>query len=67
MAVREAVSPAHRPVAPAPDGARPLVEVQELQKHFVIRRGLRVRAVERVTFAIARGETFALVGESGSG
>ena len=67
MAVREAASPAHRPAAPAPDGGRPLVEVQELQKHFVIRRGLRVRAVERVTFAIARGETFALVGESGSG
>ncbi|HEY8497885.1 MAG TPA: ABC transporter ATP-binding protein [Limnochordales bacterium] len=67
MAVREAASPSHRPAAPAPDGAGPLVEVQELQKHFVIRRGLRVRAVERVTFAIARGETFALVGESGSG
>ncbi|HEY8425016.1 MAG TPA: ABC transporter ATP-binding protein [Limnochordales bacterium] len=46
---------------------RPLVEVHDLQKHFVIRRGLRVRAVEKVTFSIARGEIFALVGESGSG
>ncbi|WRP15376.1 ABC transporter ATP-binding protein [Geochorda subterranea] len=51
----------------AESAQRPLVEVHDLQKHFVIRRGLRVRAVEKVTFSIARGEIFALVGESGSG
>ena len=51
----------------------PLLKVSELVKEFPLGGGLfartrtRVRAVDRVSFAISRGETFALVGESGCG
>jgi peptide/nickel transport system ATP-binding protein len=51
----------------------PLLEVRGLRKHFPIRRGfLRrltgyVRAVDDVSFALRKGETLALVGESGCG
>ena len=43
-----------------------LVEVRDLVKEFPLGRG-RIRAVDGVSFTIARGETLALVGESGSG
>jgi peptide/nickel transport system ATP-binding protein len=52
---------------------RPLLEVAGLKKHFPVRGGLlggvtaTVHAVDGVTFAIGRGETLALVGESGCG
>jgi len=51
---------------------RPVLEVLELRKHFPIGRLLSrqrgmVRAVEDVSFSIARGEVLSLVGESGSG
>src|SRR5215210_7363630 len=52
----------------------PVLQVDGLVKHFPVARGLlrrkligMVRAVEDVTFEIARGETLALVGESGCG
>jgi oligopeptide transport system ATP-binding protein len=52
----------------------PLLEANGLLKHFPIRRGLvlpkeigRVRAVDGVSFTLARGETLAIVGESGCG
>lgn len=51
----------------------PVLEVDRLVKHFPILGGLlqrrvgEVRAVDGVSFAIARGETLGLVGESGCG
>jgi peptide/nickel transport system ATP-binding protein/oligopeptide transport system ATP-binding protein len=52
--------------------ALPLVSVHGLQVHFPIRAGLgrtrgMVKAVDGVSFDIQRGETVALVGESGCG
>ena len=50
-----------------------LLEVQGLKKYYPIRRGFlrkvvgQVRAVDDVSFDIRRGETLALVGESGCG
>jgi len=51
----------------------PLLEVRNLVKHFPIRKGLlrrvvgQVRAVDGVSLSIRKGETLALVGESGCG
>jgi peptide/nickel transport system ATP-binding protein len=50
----------------------PLLEVNDLKKHFWVGGGLLrprayVYAVDGVSFTIARGETLALVGESGCG
>jgi peptide/nickel transport system ATP-binding protein len=53
--------------------ARPLLEVNELKKHYPIKGGLmggvtaKVYAVDGVSFTIARGETLSVVGESGCG
>lgn len=50
-----------------------LLEINHLVKHFPIRSGLlrrvtgQVRAVDDVSFAIKKGETLGLVGESGCG
>jgi len=50
-----------------------LVEVENLVKHFPVRGGVlmrtvaEVKAVEGVSFAVKRGETLGLVGESGCG
>jgi oligopeptide/dipeptide ABC transporter ATP-binding protein len=53
---------------------QPLIEVEGLEKRFAVKGGPmnartigHVRAVDGVTFSIDRGETFALVGESGCG
>ena len=53
--------------------SRPLLEVNNLKKYFLVRRGLfgatagLVHAVDGVSFHINRSETLSLVGESGCG
>ncbi|HEU0195274.1 MAG TPA: ATP-binding cassette domain-containing protein, partial [Gaiellales bacterium] len=59
------------------NGARtsqPLLEVENLEKHFPITRGIifqkeigRVQAVDGVSFTVNKGETLGVVGESGCG
>ena len=56
------------------NGGSPLVELENLKVYFPIKSGIvldrhvgDVRAVDDVSFAIARGETLGLVGESGCG
>ncbi len=62
----------HRP-AVSPEGAtngraapEPVLEVEDLQTYFYTRGGL-VKAVDGVSFQLRRGETLAIVGESGCG
>jgi oligopeptide transport system ATP-binding protein len=59
------------------NGSPPLLEVRDLVKHYPVRRTFAetlrrspapvVRAVDGVSFGIGRGQTLALVGESGCG
>jgi peptide/nickel transport system ATP-binding protein len=60
------------PIADIGGVAQPLLRVDGLTKHFPVRGGLfgaskTVRAVDDVSFAIAKGETVGIVGESGCG
>ena len=62
-----------RPMSAGGGRAAPVLEVRGLRKVFPIRHGFlrrragEVRAVDDVSFVIERGETLALVGESGCG
>jgi oligopeptide/dipeptide ABC transporter ATP-binding protein len=54
--------------------AEPLVAVRDVVKHFPVTRGVVLRrqvgavhAVDRITFDVASGEAFGLVGETGCG
>ncbi|MFD8365493.1 ABC transporter ATP-binding protein [Streptomyces hygroscopicus] len=54
--------------------AAPVLEVRDLAKHYPLTRGVlvkrrigAVRAVDTVSFALGRGETLGIVGESGCG
>jgi oligopeptide/dipeptide ABC transporter ATP-binding protein len=59
--------------APAADPDEPLLEVEHLVKDYPVRAGFlrrtvgHVSAVADISFTVRRGETFALVGESGCG
>ena len=46
--------------------AETLLEVEDLQTYFYTRQGI-VKAVDGVSFSLARSETLAIVGESGCG
>src|SRR5262249_24715875 len=67
--------PGTRPPAGTPmNGNEPLVRVENLTKHFPVRKGIllqrevgQVRAVDGVEFTVPKGASFGLVGESGSG
>ena len=61
-----------KPVEDRGGAAQPLLQVNGLTKHFPVRGDLfsarkTVRAVDDVSFSIAKGETVGIVGESGCG
>ncbi|RAP40898.1 microcin ABC transporter ATP-binding protein [Rhodovulum viride] len=64
---------AHRPTTPPPPPGPPLLEVREARRSYpavhsgLFRRLPPQRAVDGVSFGIARGESLGLVGESGCG
>ncbi len=60
------------PIEDRGGAAQPLLQVTGLTKHFPVRGDLfsarkTVRAVDDVSFTIAKGETVGIVGESGCG
>lgn len=68
----QAVLPIENFLGPA-TSSKKLLQVAGLTVHFPIKRGLFkrtvgvIKAVDRINFEIAEGETMALIGESGSG
>ena len=60
------MAPADAAAAVRPQANQPALEVDGLQTYFYTRDGI-VRAVESVSFHVDRGETLAIVGESGCG
>src|SRR5688572_230710 len=64
--------PQQTPILPKGPG-EPLLVVRDLKKYFPVKRGVlarvvaHVKAVDGISFSVARGETLGLVGESGSG
>ncbi|KJY34204.1 ATP-binding cassette domain-containing protein, partial [Streptomyces sp. NRRL S-495] len=54
--------------------AEPILEVKDLVKHYPLTQGIlfkkqvgAVKAVDGVSFELAKGETLGIVGESGCG
>src|SRR5207253_8661307 len=67
---RLAADPARPAIAQSVAGGSvaPLLQVSELQTHYVSFAGERVvKAVDRVSFSLEEGETLGIVGESGCG
>jgi peptide/nickel transport system ATP-binding protein len=71
---RRAASAGRTSAARQPNGAAPLLRVQDLAKHYPVTTGMMrrrtgevVRAVDGVSFELEAGETLGVVGESGSG
>jgi oligopeptide transport system ATP-binding protein len=68
----EQSAPQQTPKVPLGSG-QPLLVVRDLRKYFPVKRGVlarvvaHVKAVDGISFGVARGETLGLVGESGSG
>ncbi len=62
------MTPVTTPPQPQPTagGAEPLLVVDDLHTHFKTRQGV-ARAVDGLSFTVARGETVGIVGESGCG
>ncbi len=56
-----------KPVVSAAQGQTPLIQVEHLKKYFPAGKKQILKAVDDVSFSIARGETLGLVGESGCG
>jgi peptide/nickel transport system ATP-binding protein len=62
------------PTAVEAGGDAPLLRVRDLRKHFPVTRGIifqkqvgAVKAVDGISFDVAKGETMGLVGETGCG
>ena len=66
MAAASSMEIGSRPAPGRQSSEEPLLEVDDLKTYFFTRDGV-VRAVDGVSFSIARGETLAIVGESGCG
>jgi len=72
--VTSGAEPREGGIGTADPAQRPMLEVDNLVKHFPIRTGVfikrtigQVKAVDGISLSIPRGQTMALVGESGCG